>query len=154
MVDCFRRLPYSFSPNNTNRELPMIAGQKWDTQKVNALYELPFTQLLFEAQKTHRQHFPGDEVELCTLLSVKTGACPEDCAYCPQSAHYQTGVSREKIMALEKVIEHAKCAKENGAIRFCMGAAWRNPPKKEFPKILAMIRAVKALGDRKSTRLN
>ena len=118
----------------------------FNDETVQALYERPFITLLYEAQTIHQKHFPADEVELCSLLSVKTGACPEDCAYCPQSAHYETNVTREKLMNLDEVLKEAHAAKENGALRFCMGAAWRNPPKKDFPKILEMIRAVKALG--------
>ncbi|OGT37137.1 MAG: biotin synthase BioB [Gammaproteobacteria bacterium RIFCSPHIGHO2_12_FULL_38_14] len=118
----------------------------FNDETVQALYERPFITLLYEAQTIHQKHFPADEVELCSLLSVKTGACPEDCAYCPQSAHYETNVTREKLMNLDEVLKEARAAKENGALRFCMGAAWRNPPKKDFPKILEMIRAVKALG--------
>lgn len=118
----------------------------WNHDKVSALFELPFNELLFQAQTTHREHFKNDEIELCSLLSVKTGTCPEDCAYCPQSGHYETGVERERLLDLEEVIAHAKDAKEKGATRFCMGAAWRNPPKKSFPRVLEMIKAVKAEG--------
>jgi biotin synthase len=119
---------------------------KWDAEKVESLYEQPFLELLFQAQAVHRANFRNDEIELCSLLSVKTGACPEDCAYCPQSGHYQTEVKREKLMDLKDVITQAKAAKEGGATRFCMGAAWKRPPKKELPKVMAMIEAVKSLG--------
>jgi len=118
----------------------------WTTEKIEALYQLPFMELLFQAQTIHRQHFSKNEIELCTLLSIKTGRCPEDCAYCPQSAHYDTGLEREQLFDVEAVIETAKQAKEKGATRFCMGAAWRSPPKKDFPKVIAMIKAVKDLG--------
>jgi biotin synthase len=123
-----------------------MSSLKWNAEKVEVLYEQPFLELLFQAQATHREHFSNDEIEFCSLLSVKTGACPEDCAYCPQSGHYQTEVQREKLMNLEDVIAQASAAKENGAKRFCMGAAWRRPPKKELPKVIAMIKAVKNLG--------
>jgi len=118
----------------------------WTLERVKQLYELPFNELLFQAQSIHRQHFKPDEIEFCTLLSIKTGTCPEDCAYCPQSGHYQTGLERENLLDVNEVITQAKLAKANGSKRFCMGAAWRNPPKKEFPKVLAMIKAVKDLG--------
>lgn len=118
----------------------------WNFERVNELYELPFNELLFQAQAIHRQQFNANEIQLSTLLSVKTGACPEDCAYCPQSGHYDTGLEKEKLLPLDEVIAKALAAKNNGATRFCMGAAWRNPPKKDFPQVLAMISAVKALG--------
>jgi biotin synthase len=118
----------------------------WDAAAVNRLYALPFLELLFQAQAVHRQHFKNDEMELCTLLSIKTGTCPEDCAYCSQSGHYQTDLRTEKLLDIEAVIAQAKNAKREGAIRFCMGAAWRNPPKKDFPKVLAMVKAVKEIG--------
>ena len=123
-----------------------MTQQKWDKEKVNHLYALPLMKLMNMALHEHEKHFPFDEMELCTLLSIKTGTCPEDCAYCPQSAHYQTGVAREKLLDLGTVIAHAKRAKENGAIRFCMGAAWRSPPKKALPNVLNMIKAIKEMG--------
>lgn len=118
----------------------------WDDQSVEKLYELPFLDLLFQAQTVHRQHFKQNEIELCTLLSIKTGACPEDCAYCPQSGHFKTGLKKEKLYDLEEVEKQALLAKNSGATRFCMGAAWRNPPEKEFPKVLEMIKTVKGHG--------
>jgi biotin synthetase len=123
-----------------------MTTQHWDENKVSALYERPFSELLFAAHLVHKENFNAQEVELCTLLSIKTGSCPEDCAYCPQSAHYQTGVRKEKLLELDAVLNAAKRAKENGATRFCMGAAWRNPPAKQFPAVLAMVRAVKEIG--------
>lgn len=117
-----------------------------DAASIAALFELPFMDLLYRAQTVHRQHFATAEMELCTLLNIKTGACPEDCAYCPQSAHYSTGLEREKLWDVDEVIAQAKLAKENGSRRFCMGAAWRSPPKKMLPRVLEMITAVKALG--------
>src|SRR5437660_5996810 len=94
-------------------------------EEVRAIHDLPLPELLFRAQTAHRQHHAADEVQLCTLLSVKTGGCPEDCAYCPQSSHYQTPVSVEKSLAVDEVLTAAKSARESGATRFCMGAAWR-----------------------------
>ena len=119
---------------------------KWDFTRANDLYSLPFMELMFEAQTVHRQHFEQNEMELCTLLSIKTGACPEDCAYCPQSGHFETGLAKENLLKVETVLEEAKRAKANGATRFCMGAAWRHPPKKQFPKVLEMIAGVKKMG--------
>jgi len=117
----------------------------WTEDSVAELYQLPFFELINKAYAIHKKHFNKAEMELCTLLSIKTGTCPEDCAYCPQSGHYKTGVKKEKLMDIDSVIEQAKRAKKKGAKRFCMGAAWRNPPKAEFPKVLEMIKAVKAL---------
>lgn len=118
----------------------------WTREEVLALFNQPFNDLLFQAQVTHRQHFNPNEVQLSTLLSIKTGACPEDCKYCPQSARYDTGLEKEKLMAVEQVIEEAKAAKETGATRFCMGAAWRSPKDKDLPYVAEMVREVKALG--------
>src|SRR5262252_2198450 len=105
------------------------------TEEVLALYELPFAELVYRAQTVHREHFDPAEVQLSTLLSVKTGGCPEDCAYCPQSRRYATGVQDESVLPLEEVIETAKAAKANGATRFCMGAAWRGPKDHDLQKI-------------------
>jgi biotin synthase len=113
---------------------------------VAALFELPFTELVFRAQTVHREHFDPATVQLSTLLSVKTGGCPEDCAYCPQSRRHHTGVHNEPLLALEQVVQTARAAKENGASRFCMGAAWRGPKDRELDRILPMVRAVKSLG--------
>ena len=118
----------------------------WAREEVLALLNQPFNDLLFQAQVTHRQHFNPNEVQLSTLLSIKTGACPEDCKYCPQSARYDTGLEKEKLMAVEQVIEEAKAAKSTGATRFCMGAAWRSPKDKDLPYVAEMVREVKALG--------
>ena len=116
-------------------------------QEVRALHDLPLPELLFRAQTVHRQHHAADEVQLCTLLSVKTGGCPEDCAYCPQSSHYETPVSVEKSLAVDEVLGAAKTARESGATRFCMGAAWREVKDgPAFDNVLAMVRGVKALG--------
>ena len=113
---------------------------------VRALFELPFTELVFRAATVHREHFDPAEVQVSTLLSVKTGGCPEDCAYCPQAARYATGVKAQKLMTTEAVLEKAREAKAAGASRFCMGAAWRSPKDRDIPKVAAMISEVKALG--------
>jgi len=118
----------------------------WTAAEVASLYELPFIELLYQSQTIHRQYFDANQVQKCTLLSIKTGACPEDCAYCPQSGHYNTQVEKERLLPLDEVIAQAKAAKAQGATRFCMGAAWRNPPKKDLPKVVMMIKAVKAMG--------
>jgi biotin synthase len=114
--------------------------------KVINLFELPFCELVYRAAGVHRAHFDPSEIQLSTLLSVKTGGCPEDCAYCPQSRRYATGVQDEEILPLEDVIASAKAAKANGATRFCMGAAWRGPKDRDLEKILPMVEGVKALG--------
>ncbi len=118
----------------------------WQQSEIENLFSMPFLDLIFLAQTLHRTFFPEKTVQLSTLLSIKTGACPEDCAYCPQSGHYKTPYEKEALMTVEAVKEKAKAAKENGSTRFCMGAAWRNPPEKAFPKIVEMIQEVKALG--------
>lgn len=118
----------------------------WTLKEVQALFDQPFNDLLFQAQTVHRQHFNPNEVQTSTLLSIKTGACPEDCKYCPQSAHYNTGLEKEKLMQVEAVLNKAKQAKTEGASRFCMGAAWKNPPKKDFPYVLDMVKGVRELG--------
>ncbi len=109
-------------------------------------FRLPFNDLLFQAQTIHRQHFSANEVQISTLLSIKTGGCPEDCKYCPQSSRYDTGVQAEKLMDVDAVLEQARAAKESGASRFCMGAAWREPKQRDMPKLAEMIRGVKELG--------
>ena len=124
----------------------MKENNSWNKASVARLFELPFFELLYKAHEVHRSHFDVRNMELCTLSSIKTGTCPEDCAYCPQSGHYTTEVKREKLIDLKAIIEQAKIAKENGAQRFCMGAAWRSPPKREFPQVLEMVKSVKALG--------
>jgi biotin synthase len=117
-----------------------------DVKDVLGLFGLPFTELVYRAAAVHREHFDPAEVQLSTLLSVKTGGCPEDCAYCPQSRRYATGVDDEDLLPLETVLESAKAAKRNGATRFCMGAAWRGPKDRDLQKILPMIEGVKNLG--------
>ncbi len=118
----------------------------WNVNEVEALLALPFNDLLFKAQSLHREHFDPNAVQISTLLSIKTGSCPEDCKYCPQSAHYNTGLQKEKLLEIEKVIKAAKEAKENGSSRFCMGAAWRNPNDRDMPLVLDMVKQVKSMG--------
>ena len=116
----------------------------WTRQEVRALFELPFPELIFRAQTIHRRHFDPNEVQISTLLSIKTGGCPEDCAYCPQSVHYDTGVKAEKLMAVDAVLAEARAAKSAGASRFCMGAAWREPKDRDLDKVCEMVAGVKA----------
>jgi biotin synthase len=118
----------------------------WHRAEIRALFDLPFNDLLFKAQTVHRQHFDANAVQVSTLLSIKTGACPEDCKYCSQSGHYDTGLDKEKLLEIQKVIQEAKAAKEKGASRFCMGAAWRSPRDKDMPYVLEMVKQVKSLG--------
>jgi biotin synthase len=118
----------------------------WTRADIAALFELPFPDLIFHAQRIHRMHFDPREVQISTLLSIKTGGCPEDCAYCPQSARYDTGVKAEKLMEVEAVLAEARAAKVAGASRFCMGAAWRSPKDRDLDAVCAMVEGVKALG--------
>jgi biotin synthase len=118
----------------------------WSKQEISSLFELPFNDLLFQAQSTHRQHFDPNQIQVSTLLSIKTGACPEDCGYCSQSAKNDAEVERERLLPLDEVTSKAQQAKDNGASRFCMGAAWRNPTDKNLDKVIEMIIAVKGIG--------
>ncbi|PWV61776.1 biotin synthase BioB [Plasticicumulans acidivorans] len=118
----------------------------WSVEEVLALFALPFNELLFRAQSLHREHFDPNAVQVSTLLSIKTGACPEDCGYCPQSARHEGEVERERLMAVEEVLTAARTAKANGASRFCMGAAWRSPKDRDLDAVVAMVEGVKALG--------
>jgi len=119
----------------------------WQRSEVESIYRTPLPSLVFRAQTVHRQHHPQDRVQTCQLLSIKTGGCPEDCGYCPQSAHYDAGVGREGLLDPQHVVEVAKEAVGRGVTRFCMGAAWRQAPEgKEFQKVLEMVRGVSALG--------
>jgi biotin synthase len=131
-------------------EMPMRAAMlprhDWTREEVRALFALPFPELIFQAAMVHRQHFDPTEVQISTLLSIKTGGCPEDCAYCPQSAKFDTGVKAEKLMEVEAVLAEARAAKAGGATRFCMGAAWRAPKDRDLDKVCAMVKGVKALG--------
>ena len=125
---------------------PAVKLSAWTVSRVEALLSAPFGDLMFQAQQIHRQHFPPNEVQLSTLLSIKTGGCPEDCGYCPQAARYHTGVENEALMSVDAVVEAARAAKHNGASRFCMGAAWRGPKQRDLDKVAEMVREVKALG--------
>jgi biotin synthase len=118
----------------------------WTREEVRALFALPFPELMFRAQSVHRRYFDPTEVQISTLLSIKTGGCPEDCAYCPQSAHFDTSVNAEKLMAVEAVIAEARAAKAAGASRFCMGAAWREPRDRDLDKVCAMVAGIRAIG--------
>ncbi len=123
-----------------------VTRHDWTLAEVTALLQQPFNDLIFHAQTVHRQHFNANRVQVSTLLSIKTGACPEDCKYCPQSGHYNTGLDKEKLMEVQKVLEEAKRAKEIGSTRFCMGAAWKHPSAKDLPYVLEMVKGVKAMG--------
>ena len=126
--------------------VPAFATERWSVAQIAALFELPFSDLIYRAQTVHRQHFDPNAVQISTLLSIKTGGCSEDCGYCPQSARYHTGVENEELMALNDVVAAARAAKESGASRFCMGAAWRGPKQRDLEPVLKMIEEVKALG--------
>src|SRR6516165_9049261 len=123
-----------------------IVRHDWTHAEVRSLFALPFPELIFRAQSIHRLHFEPCEVQISTLLSIKTGGCPEDCAYCPQSARYHTGVKAEKLMEVDTVVREARAAKSAGASRFCMGAAWREPKERDLDTVCEMVAAVKALG--------
>jgi biotin synthase len=125
---------------------PGLIRNDWTRAEVRALFALPFPELMFEAARIHRMHFDPGEVQISTLLSIKTGGCPEDCAYCPQAARYDTGVGAEKLMSLDAVLAEARAAKASGASRFCMGAAWRSPKDRDVENVCAMVEGVKALG--------
>src|SRR5262249_46569542 len=118
----------------------------WSREEIRALFALPFPELIFRAQSVHRAHFDPTEVQISTLLSIKTGGCPEDCAYCPQSVHYETEVRAEKLMDIDAVLAEARAARAAGASRFCMGAAWREPKDRDLDKVCAMVEGVRALG--------
>ena len=118
----------------------------WTKTEVAALFDLPFTELVFRAAQVHRQNFTSDEVQISTLLSIKTGGCPEDCGYCSQSASHETGLKASKLMEIEKVLADARAAKAAGATRFCMGAAWRSPKDRDLDKVCEMVEGVKAMG--------
>ena len=126
--------------------MSVVIRHDWSRDQVLALFDLPFPELMHRAASVHRECFDPREVQVSTLLSIKTGGCPEDCAYCPQSARYDTGLQAQKLMSVEDVIEKARQAKAAGASRFCMGAAWRSPNDKDVAKVAEMVGAVKALG--------
>lgn len=125
---------------------PQATRHDWTLDEVERLFDLPFNDLLFQAQNIHRQHWDANTLQVSTLLSIKTGACPEDCAYCPQSVRFDTGLQREELMEIESVVAAATKAKEAGATRFCMGAAWRSPKDRELVKVASMIARIKDLG--------
>ncbi|MGK0269133.1 MAG: biotin synthase [Paraglaciecola sp.] len=134
-------------PLNTSSLLNQASiRHDWIVEEVNALFEMPFNDLMFQAQTIHRQNFDPNQVQVSTLLSIKTGACPEDCKYCPQSARYDTGLEKERLMEVDKVILRAQEAKQAGSTRFCMGAAWRNPRDRDMPYVTEMVKEVKKLG--------
>jgi len=118
----------------------------WTIDEIAELFELPFNDLMFKAQQAHRAHFDANEIQLSTLLSIKTGGCPEDCKYCPQSSRYDTGLEKELLMAKEEVLQNARAAKEKGATRFCMGAAWREPKGRAFETVCDMVSEVRDMG--------
>ncbi len=129
---------------SADRAVPL--RHDWTREEVRALFVLPLAELVFQAQSAHRRYFDPREVQISTLLSIKTGGCPEDCAYCPQSAHYETGVDATKLMNVDTVLAEARAAKANGASRFCMAAAWRSPKDHEVDAVCRMVEGVKALG--------
>ncbi len=152
MIRRFRNLPEYFMDTVSTNE-PQRAGAdftapqgRWTVEAVQALLDSPFNDLVYRAQQAHREHFDPNAVQFSTLLSIKTGGCPEDCGYCPQAARYHTGVDNEKLMPVEDVIAAAKLAKDKGATRFCMGAAWRSPKARDLDTVLAMIKGVRGLG--------
>lgn len=139
-VQFHRKPDSSISPSASPTQ-----AEAWSVQAIEDLLNLPFGDLMFQAQQVHRAHFAPNEVQLSTLLSIKTGGCPEDCAYCPQSVHYETGVEASKLLDVQAVREAALAARENGATRFCMGAAWRQPKDRDIEKVAELIRTVKDL---------
>src|SRR6186713_2127325 len=140
-----RLMTLAQSPPYSPANLGLIRND-WTRAEVRALFALPFPELMFEAARIHRMHFDPAEVQISTLLSIKTGGCPEDCAYCPQSAKFDTGVKAERLMDLDAVLDEARAAKAGGASRFCMGAAWRSPKDRDLDRVCAMVEGVKALG--------
>ncbi len=118
----------------------------WALEEIQALFALPFNDLIFKAHQIHRENFQVNQVQISTLLSIKTGACPEDCSYCSQSARYDTDLERERLLPLDEVLKNAQKAKDGGSTRFCMGAAWRNPTDKNLDKVIEMVKGVRGLG--------
>ena len=136
----------SLSHQTAPLSAPGLPRHDWTREQVRALFAAPFPDLMFRAAQVHRENFDSSEVQISTLLSIKTGGCPEDCAYCPQSAMFDTGVKAEKLMDLKAVLAEARAAKAGGASRFCMGAAWRSPKDRDLDKVCEMVEGVKALG--------
>ncbi|MBF0785186.1 biotin synthase BioB [Muribacter muris] len=137
---------YNLHLKAKNELTPHATAQYWQKCQVEELFEIPFMELVFKAAQIHRTHFDPQEIQLSTLLSIKTGGCPEDCEYCPQSARYDTGLERQTMLDVAEIVEKAKIAKARGASRFCMGAAWRGPKPKDIETVSTIIREVKALG--------
>ena len=133
-------------PQSSTHTFADLLRHDWTQDEVRALFDLPLSELIFRAQTVHREFFDPSTVQMSTLLSIKTGGCPEDCAYCPQSVHYDTGLDAEKLMPLDEVLAEARAARDAGASRFCMGAAWRSPKDRDLDRVCAMIEGVKALG--------
>ena len=129
-----------------NTPCTLTARNDWTREEIAALFDLPFGDLMFEAQSIHRANFPRNEVQLSTLLSIKTGGCPEDCGYCNQSASAESGLKAEKLMSVQAVMQAAAQAKDAGSSRFCMGAAWRNPKDRDMPAIVEMVKGVRQMG--------
>jgi biotin synthase len=127
-------------------KLAEVTAVRWTVDEVAALFDLPFNDLMYRAQTVHREHFDANAVQRSTLLSIKTGGCPEDCGYCPQAARYHTGVDNEALLSVEQVVAAAQAARDKGATRFCMGAAWRGPKQRDLDKVVEMIGAVRGLG--------
>jgi biotin synthase len=139
-------LPSPTTDSPLARRISGVVRQDWTRAEIEALFGLPFPDLIFHAQRIHREHFDPREVQISTLLSIKTGGCPEDCAYCPQSAHHETGVAADRLMDVAAVVREARAAKAAGASRFCMGAAWRSPKDRDLDQVCAMVEGVRALG--------
>jgi biotin synthase len=121
-------------------------AERWSTAQIESLFNMPFNDLIYRAQSVHRQHFDPNAVQLSTLLSVKTGGCPEDCGYCPQAARFHTAIENQDMLTVDEVVAAASAAKNSGATRFCMGAAWRGPKQRDLDQVIAMIGAVRGLG--------
>ncbi|MEK7791625.1 MAG: biotin synthase BioB, partial [Pseudomonadota bacterium] len=141
----------SLTPNVTQKQTNNIIDRvddaaRWTVDQVQALLDMPFNDLMYRAQLIHRQYHDANAIQLSTLISVKTGGCPEDCGYCPQAARYHTGVDNQDMLSLEEVVSAATAAKAQGASRFCMGAAWRGPKQRDMDKMTELVGAVKALG--------
>ena len=129
-----------------DEKAPADIRHNWTTEEVETLFSIPFNDLLYKAQSVHRRNFAANEIQISTLLSIKTGGCPEDCAYCPQSAHYDTGTNKDKLLDIDSVLAAAHEAKKEGATRFCMGAAWRSPSDKDLNAVCKIVEGVKELG--------
>jgi len=140
--------PVLFNRGQDHKMNQNTAGiqHEWARKDIQALFEQPFMDLIYQAHSVHRANFDTNQVQMSTLLSIKTGACPEDCKYCPQSGHYNTGLAKQKLLTVDRVFEQARSARDNGAARFCMGAAWKHPSDKDFPYVLEMVRQVRSLG--------